>query len=50
MEYARSAEEIIGYLDKKLFDPSKPAFFGCEDFLRVRRNRIKGRGVFYYHR
>lgn len=35
MEYARSAEEIIGYLDKKLFDPSKPAFFGCEDFLRV---------------
>ena len=35
MEYARSAEEIIGYLDKKLFDPSKPAFLGCEDFLRV---------------
>ncbi|MGH7871796.1 MAG: DUF255 domain-containing protein [Candidatus Binatia bacterium] len=33
-EYARLAEEIIGYLDKKLFDPSKPAFFGCEDFLR----------------
>jgi len=33
-EYARMAEEIIGYLDKKLFDPSKPAFFGCEDFLR----------------
>jgi hypothetical protein len=29
------AEEIIGYLDKKLFDASKPAFFGCEDFLRV---------------
>ena len=33
-EYARTAEEIIGYLDKKLFDPSKPAFRGCEDFLR----------------
>jgi uncharacterized protein YyaL (SSP411 family) len=33
-EYARMAEEIIGYLDQKLFDPTKPAFFGCEDFLR----------------
>jgi uncharacterized protein len=33
-EYAKTAEEIIGYLDKKLFDPSKPAFRGCEDFLR----------------
>ncbi len=33
-EYARMAEEIIGYLDRKLFAPSKPAFFGCEDFLR----------------
>jgi len=32
-DYARMAEEIIGYLNKKLFDPSKPAFFGCEDFL-----------------
>jgi len=33
--YARMAEEIIGYLDRKLFDSAKPAFFGCEDFLRV---------------
>jgi uncharacterized protein len=33
-EYAQTAEEIIGYLDKKLFDPSKPGFRGCEDFLR----------------
>src|SRR5438309_7614429 len=33
-EYAYMAEEIIGYLNKKLFDPSKPAFLGCEDFLR----------------
>ncbi len=32
--YARMAEEIIDYLDRKLFDPGKPAFFGCEDFLR----------------
>jgi uncharacterized protein YyaL (SSP411 family) len=33
-EYARMAEEIIDYLDRKLFDPSSGAFFGCEDFLR----------------
>lgn len=33
-EYARMAEEIIGYLDRKLFDSAKPAFWGCEDFLR----------------
>ena len=32
--YARMAEEIIDYLDRKLFDPGKPAFLGCEDFLR----------------
>lgn len=34
-DHARMAEEIIGYLDRKLFDSAKPAFFGCEDFLRV---------------
>jgi len=33
-EYAGMAEEIIGYLDNKLFDSSTGAFFGCEDFLR----------------
>jgi hypothetical protein len=33
-EYATMAEEIIGYLDNKLFDSSTGAFFGCEDFLR----------------
>ncbi|HYT53595.1 MAG TPA: DUF255 domain-containing protein [Verrucomicrobiae bacterium] len=37
-EYARMAEEIIGYLDRKLFDPSSGAFFGCEDFLRRETN------------
>ena len=36
--YARMAEEIIDYLDRKLFDPGKPAFFGCEDFLRRDEN------------
>ncbi|HEX5606052.1 MAG TPA: DUF255 domain-containing protein [Candidatus Binatia bacterium] len=34
-EHARIAEEIIDYLDHKLFDSAKPAFFGCQDFLRV---------------
>jgi uncharacterized protein YyaL (SSP411 family) len=33
-EYGRMAEEIIDYLDRKLFDATKPAFLGCEDFLR----------------
>ena len=33
-EYARMAEEIIAFLDKKLFDAQRGAFFGCEDFLR----------------
>ncbi len=33
-EYARMAEEIIGYLSDKLFDVNTGAFFGCEDFLR----------------
>jgi len=42
-DYARMAEEIIGYLNKKLFDPSKPAFFGCEDFLR--REELNKLGV-----
>jgi len=34
-EYARMAEEIIRYLDAKLYDPATGAFHGCEDFLRV---------------
>jgi len=34
-DHARMAEEIIDYVDRKLFDAAKPAFFGCEDFLRV---------------
>ena len=32
--YARMAEEIIDYLDRKLYDPSSGTFYGCEDFLR----------------
>jgi uncharacterized protein YyaL (SSP411 family) len=33
-DFARTAEEIIGYLNRKLWDPVTGAFFGCEDFLR----------------
>ena len=32
--HAQMGEEIIRYVDRKLFDSTKPAFFGCEDFLR----------------
>ncbi len=34
-EYARMAEDIIDYLNAKLYDASTGAFYGCEDFLRV---------------
>ncbi|MDH3446197.1 MAG: AGE family epimerase/isomerase, partial [Deltaproteobacteria bacterium] len=34
-EYARMAEDIIEYLNRKLFDHTTGAFYGCEDFLRV---------------
>lgn len=40
VEYRGMAEEIIRYLDDKLFDARLGAFFGCEDFLR--RDNIGG--------
>ena len=33
-EYRRMAEEIIQYLDAKLYDPANGGFYGCEDWLR----------------
>jgi uncharacterized protein YyaL (SSP411 family) len=33
-EYIRMAEDIIGYIDRKLSDSAKQSFYGCEDFLR----------------
>ncbi|HSF59539.1 MAG TPA: hypothetical protein VLD83_15815, partial [Candidatus Binatia bacterium] len=33
-EYARMAEDIIGYIDRKLSDSANQTFYGCEDFLR----------------
>jgi len=46
-EYARMAEEIIGYLDRKLFDLSSGAFFGCEDFLRHESGAAYSEGEFF---
>ena len=33
-DYRRMAEEIIQYLDAKLYDPASGVFYGCEDWLR----------------
>jgi len=33
-EYLRMAEDIIGYIDRKLSDSANQSFYGCEDFLR----------------
>jgi uncharacterized protein YyaL (SSP411 family) len=33
-DYRRMAEEIIEYLDAKLYDPAVGVFHGCEDWLR----------------
>lgn len=46
-DYARMAEELIGYLDRKLFDPWSSAFFGCEDFLRRETEEAPGTGEFF---
>jgi uncharacterized protein YyaL (SSP411 family) len=46
-EYAEMAEEIIGYLDGKLFDAATGAFFGCEDFLRYEGTKPAGAGEFF---
>jgi uncharacterized protein YyaL (SSP411 family) len=45
-EYGEMAEEIIGYLDRTLFDPHRGAFFGCEDFLR-REGAAAAAGEFF---
>ena len=46
-EYARMAEEIIGYLDSKLSDDATGAFYGCEDFLRVEGAEQTSRDEFF---
>jgi uncharacterized protein YyaL (SSP411 family) len=46
-DYARTAEEIIEYLNHKLFDSSRGAFFGCEDFLRREAGDASTAGKFF---
>ena len=45
-DYRCMAEEIIEYLDGKLFDPTSGAFHGCEDWLRS-ENPAAGGGEFF---
>ncbi|MBM4297785.1 MAG: thioredoxin domain-containing protein [Deltaproteobacteria bacterium] len=45
-EFQRMAEEIIQYLNGKLFDPARGAFFGCEDWLR-HESPAAGAGEFF---
>ena len=45
-EYRRMAEEIIEYLDAKLFDPASGTFFGCEDWLRYEPPAVDGEEFF----
>jgi uncharacterized protein len=33
--YAEMAQEIVGYLNRKLYDAATGSFYGCEDFLRT---------------
>ena len=46
-EYARMAEGIIDYLDRKLSDPLIGTFYGCEDFLRVETVEASEREEFF---
>ncbi|HEX9455943.1 MAG TPA: DUF255 domain-containing protein [Candidatus Binatia bacterium] len=46
-EYTEMAQEIIGYLDGKLFDAATGTFFGCEDFLRYENDKPVGAGEFF---
>jgi uncharacterized protein YyaL (SSP411 family) len=41
-EYARMAEDIVDYLNGKLYDAATGAFYGCEDFLRINTEPSSG--------
>jgi uncharacterized protein YyaL (SSP411 family) len=45
--YARMAEGIISYLDRKLSDHSNGTFYGCEDFLRIETTEPAAREEFF---
>jgi uncharacterized protein YyaL (SSP411 family) len=44
--YRRMAEEIIQYLDAKLYDPANGPFYGCEDWLRHEPPSADGKEFF----
>jgi uncharacterized protein YyaL (SSP411 family) len=46
-EYARMAEEIVHYLEAKLFVQETGAFHGCEDFLRIEAPREGSNGEYF---
>jgi uncharacterized protein len=46
-EYARMAEDIIDYLNRRLSDPKNGAFYGCEDFLRNETAGSSSPGEFF---
>jgi uncharacterized protein len=46
-EYARMAEDIIGYIDRKLSDSANQSFYGCEDFLRNESQEAVSHGEFF---
>jgi uncharacterized protein len=41
------AEDIIGYIDRKLSDPTNGVFYGCEDFLRTESQEASSHGEFF---
>jgi len=45
--YARMAEGIIDYLDRKLSDHANGTFYGCEDFLRIETTEPAAREEFF---
>jgi uncharacterized protein YyaL (SSP411 family) len=45
-DYRRMAEEIIEYLDARLFDPASGTFHGCEDWLRYEPPAVDGEEFF----
>jgi uncharacterized protein len=46
-EYARMAEDIIGYIDRKLSDSANQSFYGCEDFLRNETEKNQTEGEYF---
>ena len=45
--YARMAEDIIDYIDRKLSDHLSGTFYGCQDFLRIETTEPSGREEFF---